>query len=360
MIRYLRSRLPLKIIAIWLGLIFLVYLFVIESPRFVSPHNRNELVHLPAMTGESIVQAIVFIAMGDMARDGLVEYAMASVRKVGNWKGPMYLLTDAPACFADTKQDNMVTVVTLPRKSSLMEIKAIKPKLFLHLPSDIDTVLYLDVDIVVTRGLSYFLDMVGSDLALPSGGTVATRPAGATGSTVAAAVQDATASVQASAEGTGGITLRTGGITLRSFDLAAFGDAKGHYVGFCAGCEKWHTGVLLLSRHGAAPVPTGKNKCLQAWADVLASGRYDTDQESLDAAERNGACPHAHMLPSRFLLFAKDYLATLLTTGHTFVHVTSAARLSTQDSFYRWWVPHIRGTLASKLSPKLLDRKKTC
>jgi hypothetical protein len=25
-------------------------------------------------------------------------------------------------------------------------------------------------------------------------------------------------------------------------DLGAFLDAKGHYMGFCFGCEKWHTG----------------------------------------------------------------------------------------------------------------------
>lgn len=345
MIRYLRNRLPLRIIAVWLAAVLCVYLFVLEAPRFVAKDGSSELVHLPASSGsagDTVVQAIVFIAMGDMARDGLVEYALTSLRRVGRWKGPLFLLTDAPACFAETSDDIKLTVVTIPHKSSLMEIKALKPQMFDHLPADIDSVLYLDVDIVVMRDLSYFLDMMGRDLALPR------RPSPAPPAPQAVSTPEPT-------------RVASAGAFSRSFDLAAFGDARGHYVGFCAGCEKWHTGVLLLSRHGGSSAPGGKNKCLDAWAEVLASGRFDTDQESLDAAERTGSCRHAHMLPSRFLLFAKDYIAALLTTGHTFVHVTSAARLSQQDSFYRnWVVPRIRDALASRVSPGILDQRKQC
>ena len=342
MLRYLRSRLPLRIIAVWLAAVLCVYLFVLEAPRFAA-FGSNELVHLPTtsdISGGAVVQAIVFIAMGDMARDNLVEYALASLRKVGRWHGPLFLLTDAPSCFADTPEDIKLTVVTIPHKSSLMEIKALKPQMFDHLPADIDYVLYLDVDIVVLRDLSYFLDMVARDLALPR--PPSTNPA-------------------AQALSTAEPTHKSGMVAFQRFDFAAFGDARGHYVGFCAGCEKWHTGVLLLSRHGISSIPGTRNKCLETWVEVLASGRFDTDQESLDAAERMGSCRRAHMLPSRFLLFAKDYIAALLTTGHTFVHVTSAARLSQQDSFYRdWVVPRIRDALASKVSPSILDQRKQC
>jgi hypothetical protein len=267
--------------------------------------HKGELVHrLGDEAGlPKIVDAVVLVSMGEMARDPLVDYAVASVRKAGKWKGEVYLLTDSPKCFTNTASEYKVQVVPIPTKQSLMDIKSLKAKLLDHVPEHVQSVLYLDVDIVVARELDYFLNMIGRDLARNNNNSTSTRP----------------------------------------FDFAAFGDAKGHYVGFCAGCEKWHTGVMILRRGQGS-------KCLQAWADLLKSGRYGTDQESLDAAERSGACRKAYMLPSQYLLFAKDYIAALLTTGHTFVHVTSAARLGQQDSFYRSFVvPRIRGAMRGQL-----------
>jgi hypothetical protein len=276
------------------------------------------MVHLIDLSQTSLggKVAVVFISMGDMARDPLVDYAVASVRNAGEWRGEIYILTDKPVCFSRTKQDYNVTVVTVPKKSSIMQIKALKPQLLELVPSHVQSLLYLDVDIVVTRELNYFLSMVGRDL-------ISTTT----------------------------MTMRNKNETrVRPFDFAAFGDAKGHYVGFCAGCEKWHTGVMVLRRGQGT-------KCLKAWADILSSGRYSTDQESLDRAERQGSCKQAHMLPTRFILFAKDYIAALLTTGHTFVHVTSAGRMATQDSFYKSFVvPRFRAGLADKVDPKILDR----
>lgn len=149
-----------------------------------------------------------------------------------------------------------------------------------------------------------------------------------------------------------------------NFDYGAFLDAKGHYVGFCSGCEKWHTGVVWLQRHsketmalttstsaGAESVTedtsasailskkldgtskvsqigtgtgTGTDICMRAWETILLSGRYNTDQESLDEAERSGACPSALVLPAKHLLFAKDYIGMALTAGQTFLHLTAA------------------------------------
>lgn len=152
-----------------------------------------------------------------------------------------------------------------------------------------------------------------------------------------------------------------------TLDYGAFLDAKGHYVGFCSGCEKWHTGVVWLQRHAkevtelstptsedknaedkiaadsvsapgsdassrklealpAAPVGTkiGPDTCMRAWETILLSGRFNTDQESLDEAERIGACPSAMILPGKHLLFAKDYIGMALTAGQTFLHLTAA------------------------------------
>ena len=151
------------------------------------------------------------------------------------------------------------------------------------------------------------------------------------------------------------------------FDYGAFLDAKGHYVGFCSGCEKWHTGILWLQRKdeesklivaegrvtsnmmsdptissgvtdtkavektGVMAIMEGQVRetgrgqpCMVAWENILLSGRFTTDQESMDEAERVGACPHALVLPSKHLLFAKDYIAMMFTSGQTFLHLTAA------------------------------------
>jgi hypothetical protein len=150
-----------------------------------------------------------------------------------------------------------------------------------------------------------------------------------------------------------------------TFDYGAFLDAKGHYVGFCSGCEKWHTGIVWLQRHAKEiielPTPisgdqnvveaasvsdtparkldvsptltqtgtktgtvTRTDTCMTAWETILLSGRFNTDQESLDEAERIGACPSALVLPGKHLLFAKDYIGMALTAGQTFLHLTAA------------------------------------
>lgn len=320
MLYFIRSRLPLRIIFTWLAIVVFIYMFVIVRPRYVSL-NGNELVHVPIVkSGSKVIDAVVFISMGSMAKDPLVDYAIASLRNAGKWKGDIYVLTDKESCFTKAIGEYNIKIVAVPEKKSVMDIKALKPRLLEMVPPHIDSILYLDVDIVITRGLDYFLNMIGRDLAVDNNST--------------SVVSHSKIS--------------------SSFDYAAFGDARGHYVGFCAGCEKWHTGVMILRRGQGT-------RCLKAWEEIIQSGRYRTDQQALDRAEQKGSCPQAYMLPPQYLLFAKDYIASLLTTGHTFVHVTSAGRMSTQDGFYRMFaVPRIRQSLRDAVDPAILDTPKEC
>jgi hypothetical protein len=102
-------------------------------------------------------------------------------------------------------------------------------------------------------------------------------------------------------------------------------------------------------------------RCLKKWEEVLLSGKFDTDQESLDHAEKLGACPHSFSLPTRHLLFAKDYIAMVFTSGQTFVHLTAAGRPEDTDYFYREiMVPRIRNSLHPPLNPAKLLRRKVC
>ena len=122
--------------------------------------------------------------------------------------------------------------------------------------------------------------------------------------------------------------------------------------------------------------------CLKAWENLLVSGKYDTDQAALDYVEMvpldssssgggdgsggggdvgASSCPHAFAFPARHLLFAKDYIGMLLTSGQTFVHLTAAGRPETQDYFYREIVvPRWRQALHPPLNPSKLAHRKTC
>lgn len=222
-----------------------------------------------------------------------------------------------------------INIIKAPPVQSLIEIKAMKTKLFHFLPSGISGILYLDVDIVVRQSFESFYNDLRDILSkrLPF-------------------LYDSPSNSSSS--------VRKANETSYHFDMTAFPDSKGHFVGFCSGCEKWHTGVLFMRRN------FGQN-CLSGWEKILLSGKYDTDQESLDEAERLGYCPNLVMMPPKHLLFAKDYIGMMLTSGQTFIHFTSAVRMDTQDYFYKKLVvPNLRRSLNPPLRSSLLAGEKYC
>jgi hypothetical protein len=251
------------------------------------------------------VDALVYLSVGKLAKDSLTDYSIATAREIGKWQGKVFIITDHPDCFEVTKNLHDVELMKIPSQKDIMQIKSIKANLFLYLPAEIQSILYIDVDIVITKKLDYFLYDLKTTL----------RP---------------------------------------NFDMAAFYDARGHYVGFCSGCEKWHTGVLLFTKSA------GKN-CLKKWQDIILSGQFDTDQESLDEAENSGVCDRMSAFPSNHLLFAKDYIGMMLTSGSTFLHMTAAARIESQDPFYsNVIVPYYRWAYKGKVDYEDIDKMKYC
>ena len=291
----------------WVIMVATIYLFYVGTSSVDSEDGANQLAVVPTHWKPSYINGIAMIAASAMASDKMVDYSIASIRKYGNWKGPIYVLTDRPDCFSATAKEYDVTVVTIPKPESIIEIKSYKPKLMSLLPDEATTVLYVDVDIMVTKDLAGFL-------------------------------YDTENLIQTKGS---------------KFDFAMFLDAAGHYVGFCSGCEKWHTGVIVLRRGMGG-------ECMAEWERILLSGEYGTDQESIDEAERVKKCPNAVALASKHLLFAKDYLAVALTSSRTFLHMTGAGRLDEQDFFYRLFaVPHFRNSLG-KLDHTQFEGDKTC
>jgi len=332
------TRLPVRLLLCWSFLLFLCYVFLLEPKALVHQSYAEGLQEEGAITHEFVtaVDALVYVAMGAMAKDHMVDYSISSVRKIGGWTGPVYLVTDSPSCFDEAVAKHGVKLIVVAPLASIIEIKALKPKLLGLLPKSVQGLLYLDVDIVVTHNLDSFIKDLSWHLFQQK------------------QKQQQIQLQRSSKSSSGNTTLIAPSIPL-PFDYGAFPDAKGHYVGFCSGCEKWHTGILWLRRGSG-------QKCLKAWEEILLSGKFDTDQESMDEAElKSGSCQHAYAMPSRYLLFAKDYIAMALTVGHTFLHVTSAGRIESQDYLYRKLVvPRLRASLGAHLDPSLLEVKKEC
>lgn len=352
------AKIPFRIIIIWIAVVGVgYYLLSPPSHPYAAYSHTTQSALLSGHTKPYMPQAIVFIAMGKLSAMPTVEDAISSCRLIGHWTEHIYILTDRKACFDDiVKRSPLTEVIYVPSKASIMEIKTMKAEIFTYLPQHIERVLYMDVDILLTRNIGFFLTDLTHQLFYYHNEQVRQRQhqqqlenAGKPTVKVAVAGTSKGNASHAHVQPT----------TLPELDLdfASFLDAKGHYVGFCAGCEKWHTGVMYLTRRSAEQ----PNSCLKAWATVLSSGMYTTDQESLDFTERNMSCPHVVAMPTRHLLFAKDYIGMLFTSGQTFIHLTAVNHKEDQDYFYREIVvPRIRNALHPPLKPYDPTRIKTC
>lgn len=214
------ASLPVKVLTPWLIFIVIMYGVIrlfggagnggYESDTSILNVAINSAGQPPA------VDAFVYISIGAMAMETLTDYSISSLKKTGGWKGKVYVLTDKPSCFTSSVNAFGVIPLKVPASigKNIMDIKALKTRLFEFLPIDITSVIYMDVDIVLQRPVAHFLMDIGNSYKRMD-------------------FDD-------------------------KFDIGAFPDAQGHYMGFCSGCEKWHTGVLFLRRN------QGK-ECLKTW-----------------------------------------------------------------------------------------------
>lgn len=277
-------------VCIWIICVVLIYLLVVR--------NASEIDYLTYEADEisNVVEAIVFVSMAKMAQNNLVDFSIASVRKIGGWDKAIYVLTDRPECFHVAHETYHVNIITVPIMKSIVEIKSLKTELFNHIPTSVNAILYMDVDILVAKPLRAFLRDLSTQIIHRSKELSAISKNN---------------------------KLRSVGIlntNISAVDIAMFPDAKGHYVGFCNGCEKWHTGVIWMKR---SETPTSStNMCLKEWKNVLLSGKYDTDQQSIDDTDNHHYCPYMITLLTKHLLFAKDYIGMILMDTPTFWHIT--------------------------------------
>ena len=129
------------IVILWSLVLLVTYVFLI-------PHS-NIVVHDYDSSHQSrLVDAIVLVAMGDMAKDSMIDFSISSIRKMGNWRGEIYIMTDKKECFAEAAMTYNLKIIELSPLDSIIEIKALKPKLLQYLPGNVKSALYLDVDII--------------------------------------------------------------------------------------------------------------------------------------------------------------------------------------------------------------------
>ncbi len=167
-----------------------------------------------------------------------MDSSIASVRKNGMWEGDIYVITDHPECFSKTAENFKIQPIKVPNTDDIIQIKALKAKLFDYLPPTVQGVLYLDVDIVIKQDLKdFFRDM--SEMIIKNDIPLRTHKLSLKSTPLKLRMinvknNSLLADMYASPSS--------------KFDFAAFPDAKGHFVGFCSGCEKWHTGIMYFRR----------------------------------------------------------------------------------------------------------------
>ena len=202
------SKLPLTIIIVWISITFLIYFFFIGDST-----QRNSL------TNEKLIDAVVLICTGKMAASNLFEVSFATIRKIGRWKGDIFVITDNPDCLKESARVYDLKLIIIPAMNSLMHVKSLKANLFKYLPASTQTCIYLDSDIFIMRNLNTF-------------------------------TKDLTILLSSLRTSDRLHTVSNSSIIQTPIDLGLFLDARGHFFGFCTRCDKWHTGVMLLRRWG--------------------------------------------------------------------------------------------------------------
>jgi hypothetical protein len=131
----------LAAIAIWTVVLLISYTAFIPATRLLPSHSES-------IEQEHLVDAIVLVAMGVMAEDSMIDFSISSIRKIGNWRGEIYVLTDRKSCFSKSANDFDLRLIEMEPLDSIIKIKALKPKLMTYLPRTVKGALYLDVDII--------------------------------------------------------------------------------------------------------------------------------------------------------------------------------------------------------------------
>jgi len=323
----------------------------------------------PNFEGWLSTLGIGFIVMGHHATKSASDIGIRSLRDNGKWEGHVFVVTDSPGCFEDIANKYNTEVIEVDSVDTEDEIAAIKCKLISLLPSRIRTVLYLDMDVLTTKNLLDFLQTTHATLLAPSLEAEEAMQLAATDHYKPLPNEQkdvGTASIQVFHPNLRRQLIRKKAQELGPIgdpngpQLALFQDAGGHtfgnFAGMCSECDKWHAGVVLMIR-GVSET------CLDKWLYIMESGRFKDDQQALDhLVDSSIQCSHILKLPSKDLLFMKDYPSYMFGKKRTFSRFTGfehqAPLLSSDWLYWKWVVMPTLHTLNMKGSD--LTANKQC
>jgi len=177
---------------------------------FFIQQDHNNYISKSIIEYDKLVDAVVLITAGKMADKKSVDFTLSTIRRIGRWRGDIYILTDRPECFVDAIKLYNIKISKIPTTSSIIDIKSYKMNIFPHLPENINSILYLDSDIIIARNFNTFFKDISFQYQ----------------------------SIYSVDQNSAGINNRN---QSNIFDIGLFKDAKGHFVGFCSG---WYVYIL--------------------------------------------------------------------------------------------------------------------
>lgn len=308
-----------------------------QEHSYLSGNRRRDLVDSITFDRDTFVvekqpnvDAVVFVAIGPTSTSPVLGWSVNSVVQIGRWNGAVYIVTDRPEDVERTlkpvdtspsshtlrpeKLHIVPYLVDMPSSLISFNAKLMKCSLLKILPKHLQTIVYIDSDIVVGKPLAPFwksvfklwdvdenpqdLDLLDDDDSLRD---------------------------------------FKGGIEKDNVSLGLFEDGKAFTAGFCKDCDTWNTGVMSISR--------GKSdSCLNAWCETLLL-HGGTDQAALDNVIAAGSeCQNIHALDRQHVRMMKDVFVVCGMVGtKTFNHFTGIFRPQNLSRLHRRFYERILG-----------------
>lgn len=268
---------------------FADYTVLYDNAAAVDAATSSVTASNTALTTMSAVDAVVYIAAGPVVFSEVLSWSIESVVVQGQWRGPIYVITDKIAVAQRTLRKLMIkgseqfVFVELAADDTLSPARAAKiakSQILDLVPSTVQMPLYLDSDIIVGQPLDSFWMNLNHIWNGPSGDFNENN--------------DVT--------------------------MAIAEDAKAFTLNRCYACDTWNTGIISMRR--------GKSEqCLKAWHDELVqpTSLSMTDQAALDhVIATTNHCSNIRSIDTKvYVRMMKDvFVVAGLVPLKTFNHFT--------------------------------------
>ncbi|GMI04860.1 hypothetical protein TrLO_g15119 [Triparma laevis f. longispina] len=252
---------PAALYKLALGLFILVPTLLLLALRSNNVSHATNLRHVKHRDN-SDPQVFVYVNYGSQFPAWPTKLSLKTLRETGGWKGDVVVVTDKEGEFAGEDCE-----VVLIKEGAVG--KEVKGKLLDLIDEKYENVVYLDSDIIVSKPFA----------------VEGNRNYKSIFNDLSDAIHQ---------------------IGVGESHIAMFKDSAGHMVGWCSGCDVWHTGVIGLKRGRS-------DGLLGDWSDKIEEylggvGGEVSDQSAIDSILDSNARYKVSVLPYKRLMFMKDTL----------------------------------------------------